>query len=81
MARVLVEKYIFTPGAAGVGTVKFPGKCDATQLLIVSNKTTQENIYALGDVTRNGTVVYNPADNTDPTRTFTCPKCTCRLRD
>jgi hypothetical protein len=64
MARVLVEKYIFTPGAAGVGKIKFPGKCDATQLLIVSNKTTQENIYALGDVTRNGTVVYDASDNT-----------------
>lgn len=63
MARVLVEKYIFTPGAAGVGKVKFPGKCDPTQLLIVSNKTTQENIYALGDVTRNGTVVYDPNDS------------------
>ncbi len=22
---------------------------------------------------------YNPKDNTDPNRTFTCPKCTCRL--
>ena len=22
---------------------------------------------------------YNPADNTEPNTTFTCPKCTCRL--
>jgi hypothetical protein len=64
MARQLVEKYIFTPGIAGEGTIKFPGKCDETQLLIIANKTSQENIYAIGDPTRTGTLVYDPNDNT-----------------
>ena len=64
MARQLVEKYIFSPGAAGAGTIKFPGICDETQLLIIANKTTQENIYAIGDPTRTGTLVYDPDDNT-----------------
>jgi len=64
MARQLVEKYIFSPGAAGAGTIKFPGKCDETQLLIIANKTSQENIYALGDPTRTGTIAYNSDDNT-----------------
>jgi len=64
MARQLVEKYIFSPGAAGAGTIKFPGICDETQLLIIANKSTQENIYAIGDPTRTGTVVYDPDDNT-----------------
>jgi hypothetical protein len=64
MARQLVEKYIFTPGDANAGTVKIPGKVDETQLLIITNKTTQENIYALGDPTRSGTVSFNSADNT-----------------
>ncbi len=64
MARQLVEKYIFTPGDAGEGTIKFPGKCDETQLLIVANKTTQENIYAIGDPTRSGSLSYDPSDNT-----------------
>jgi len=63
MARQLVEKYIFTPGAANAGTVKFPGKVDETQLLIITNKTTQENIYALGDPTRSGSLVYDVTDN------------------
>jgi len=63
MARQLVEKYIFTPGDANAGTVKFPGKVDETQLLIITNKTTQENIYALGDPTRSGSLVYDAADN------------------
>lgn len=64
MARQLVEKYIFTPGIAGSGTVKFPGKCDETQLLIIANKTIQDNIYAIGDPTRSGSLVYDPTDNT-----------------
>ena len=63
MARQLIEKYIFTPGDANEGTVKFPGKCDETQLLIIANKTTQENIYAIGDPTRSGSIVYDPDDN------------------
>jgi len=64
MARQLIEKYIFTPGVAGSGTLKFPGKCDLTQLLIIANKTNQANMYALGDATRNGTIAYDAADNT-----------------
>ena len=64
MARQLIEKYVFTPGAANAGTVKFPGKVDETQLLIITNKTTQENIYALGDPTRSGSLVYDSADTT-----------------
>lgn len=63
MARQLVEKYIFTPGFAGLGTIKFPGKCDETQLLIIANKTVQDNIYAIGDPTRTGSISYDPDDN------------------
>jgi hypothetical protein len=64
MARILVEKYSFTPGEAELGTVKFPGKCDPTQLLIIANKTRQENIYAFGDPTRNGTISFDATDET-----------------
>ena len=64
MARQLVEKYIFTPGEANAGTIKFPGKVDITQLLIIANKTSQENIYAIGDPTRSGSASYDPDDNT-----------------
>ena len=62
MARQLIEKYVFTPGAAGYGTLKFPGKVDLTQLLIIANKTAQTNIYAIGDATRNGSISYDPFD-------------------
>jgi hypothetical protein len=64
MARQLVEKYIFSPNVAGSGTVKFPGKVDLTQLLIIANKTQQVNIYAIGDPTKNGTISYDAADTT-----------------
>ena len=64
MARQLIEKYIFSPNAAGQGTLKFPGKVDLTQLLIIANKTAQTNIYAIGDPTKNGTISYNPDDTT-----------------
>jgi hypothetical protein len=64
MARQLIEKYIFSPNAAGQGTLKFPGKVDLTQLLIIANKTAQTNIYAIGDPTKNGTIEYDPNDTT-----------------
>jgi len=64
MARQLIEKYIFTPNAPGLGTVKFPGKVDLTQLLIIANKTQQTNIYALGDPTKNGSITYDAFDTT-----------------
>ena len=63
MARQLVEKYIFSPDVANSGYVKFPGKVDATQLLIIANKTSQNNIYAIGDPTRGGTVVYDSTED------------------
>ena len=64
MARQLIEKYIFSPSSAGQGTLKFPGKVDLTQLLIVANKTQQTNIYAIGDPTKNGTIAYDSSDTT-----------------
>jgi len=64
MARQLIEKYIFSPNTPGAGTLKFPGKVDLTQLLIIANKTQQTNIYAIGDPTKNGTISYDPDDNT-----------------
>jgi len=63
MARQLVEKYTFSPDVANAGYVKFPGKCDATQLLIIANKTTQNNIYAIGDPTRGGTVTFDATED------------------
>jgi len=62
MARQLAEKYIFTPGGTNAGTIKIPGKIDLNQLLVITNKTTQENIYALGDPTRSASCSFNADD-------------------
>ena len=68
MARQLIEKYIFTPGAANAGTGKFPGKVDETQLLIITNKTltsptvnsaTANNLTLTGTLTAGGGVGTN----------------------
>ena len=64
MSRKLAEQYIFTPGLAGSGTIKIPGKVELSQLLVITNKSAQENLYALGDPTRNATVSYDPNDIT-----------------
>ena len=64
MARQLIEKYVFTPGLPGAGTLLIPGKVDLTQLLIIANKTNQVNMYAIGDPTKNGTAAYYPSDTT-----------------
>jgi hypothetical protein len=64
MARVLAEKYIFTPGGVNQGTIKVPGKVELNQLLVITNKTRQENLYALGDPTRNATVFFDSDDTT-----------------
>jgi len=64
MARQLIEKYVFTPGLPGAGTLLVPGKVDLTQVLIIANKTNQVNMYAIGDPTKNGTAAYYPSDTT-----------------
>lgn len=64
MSRRLSEQYTFTPGFPGAGIIKIPGKVDLNQLLVITNKTAQENLYALGDPTRNATVSYDANDTT-----------------
>jgi hypothetical protein len=64
MSRRLSEQYTFTPGLAGEGIIKIPGKVELNQLLVITNKSIQENLYALGDPTRNATVSYEPNDTT-----------------
>jgi hypothetical protein len=47
MARQLIEKYIFSPNAAGIGSLKFPGKVDLTQLLIIAKQTSMRLVILL----------------------------------
>lgn len=64
MARKLVNYFIFTPGAAGVGTVKVPDPFQLKDILMITNVDTNQVIYNFSDSTRGGTVSYNPDDTT-----------------
>ena len=70
MARQQIKNYVFTPGGAGVGTVKIPGNFDLSDLLTIVNATDQEFIYNFADPDLGGTVSYNSGVDTDfPTST------------
>ncbi len=64
MARKLVQYFTFTPGAAGVGTVKLPDPYQLKDILMITNVDTNQVIYNFSDSTRGGTVSYNPTDTT-----------------
>ena len=64
MAKTLVREYIFTPGASGVGTIKFPGNVKLEQLLIISNVTRNLLLYNFADPSYSGTTVAFTSGNT-----------------
>lgn len=64
MARKLVQYYIFTPGTAGVGTVRIPDPYQLKDILMITNVDTNQVIYNFSDSTRGGTVTYNSTDIT-----------------
>ena len=55
MAKNLVRQYVFAPGAAGVGTIKIPGKISLEQLLLITNTTRNQVIYNFADAGFGGT--------------------------
>lgn len=69
MAKQLLRTYIFTPGAAGSGTLKIPGKWDLSQFLIITNSTRNQFLYNFADPTYSGTTVtFNRANDTNFTQ-------------
>ena len=82
MAKSQIRQYVFTPGAAGVGTIQVPGKVDLQQLLVITNTTKNVILYNFADVTYAGTAVTmtranditnwtTTLDNTDGITTIT----------
>ncbi|MFZ9341973.1 MAG: hypothetical protein ACO24P_00010 [Candidatus Nanopelagicaceae bacterium] len=63
MAKKLLYNYVFTPGAAGAGTVVVTGKISLRKLLLITNVTTGEIIYNFADTSKNATVSYNSTTN------------------
>ena len=66
MAKSQIRQYVFTPGAAGVGTIKVPGKYDLNQLLIITNTTRNILYYNFADTTNATTAVsFSRANETN----------------
>lgn len=63
MAKRRLRKYVFTPGPAGVGTIRTPGKWDLEDLLVITNVTDNAIIYNFASPTYAGTTVsYTQAE-------------------
>jgi hypothetical protein len=63
MAKTLERSYVFTPGAANVGTIVIPGNIRLEQLLVITNTTKNVIIYNFADSTYSGTTVTFTAGN------------------
>ena len=57
MAKSQIRQYVFTPGTAGVGTIKVPGKYDLSQILLITNSTSNSILYNFADNTYAGTAI------------------------
>lgn len=55
MAKTLVRQYVFTPGAAGAGTIVVPGRIQLEQLLLITNTTKNVILYNFADTAYTGT--------------------------
>ena len=55
MAKQMIRQYVFTPGAATVGTIVVPGRIALEQLLVITNTTRNVIIYNFADSTHSGT--------------------------
>lgn len=66
MAKQLIRDYVFTPGNAGAGTIKVPGRYSLDKLLLITNVTDNVIIYNFGDTTSAGTTaVFTAGSSTD----------------
>lgn len=63
MARSQIRQYVFTPGAAGVGTVRVPGRVNLDQLLLIVNVTRNIVLYNFADATYTNTLATFTSGN------------------
>jgi hypothetical protein len=63
MAKTLIRDYVFTPGAAGVGTVEFMCRFTLDKILLITNVTDNVIIYNFADPTFAGTTATFNAVN------------------
>jgi hypothetical protein len=58
MARKRIYEYVFTPGTAGLGTVKVQDRINLEDFLAIYDTTTNTSIYNFGAPTQGGTVSW-----------------------
>ena len=58
MARKRLYEYSFTPGTAGLGTVKVPNRYNLEDFLAIYDTTTNTSIYNFGAPTQGGTATW-----------------------
>jgi hypothetical protein len=65
MARKRLYDYVFTPGTAGLGTVKVPGRYGLADFLAIYDTTLNVNIFNFADNTKGGAVSFTPGETGD----------------
>jgi len=65
MARQQQKDYKFTPGGAGVGTVKIPGNYEIADILTILNATDQTFIYNFADPDLGASVTFSKEYDSD----------------
>jgi hypothetical protein len=55
MAKKIINDYVFTPGASGVGTIRIPGRYLLSQILLITNVTDNVILYNLSSTAFAGT--------------------------
>ncbi len=63
MAKNLIRQYVFTPGGAGAGTIRLPGRFGLEQILLITNTTRNQIIYNFADASHSGTTAVFTAAN------------------
>lgn len=57
MAKNLIRNYVFSPGGAGSGTIRVPGRIQLERILLITNTTKNTVIYNFADPTYTNTTV------------------------
>lgn len=65
MARKRIYDYVFTPGTAGLGTVKIQGRYGLADILAIYDATTNTNIYNFADTSLGGTISWTAGASAD----------------
>ena len=67
MAKRQIRDYVFSPGIAGVGTLKILDKVDVDQILIITNATSNQFLYNFSDPSLPISVDFtSTTDGSDP---------------